>query len=269
MCSLIVCIDCLCVFFFSDVIKPSFVRKSKKLKKSQSEDTEHVEGSSSFVKDEGDNLKSIFLRSSPSTFAHVMTEINEDQKKSMHDFGLGSLVGFNIQRLPGKLTYYVVDAFNPDDMVIRTPRGDIACDRDAVHDVFGLPKGPNDILGFPSKENSDFVKQWLGQFPKGSSIRKTLVANTILKTGGTDNIFKMNILMLFANTMVTSSTNGEFSREVLHHVPIDVDMCTLDWCGYLLKYLKESKNHWDRKSPEKNYYAGPATFLAVSFSIYS
>jgi hypothetical protein len=255
------------VYFFPDVpVKPSLGRKCKRVKTSQSEDLHISKQSPNLVKDEGDNFMSLFLRSSPSSFARVMTELNKAQQQVLHDFGFGSLVGFNIRSLPGKLAYYVVDAFDPENMVIRTSKGDIPCDRDAVRDVFGLPNGPNDILGFPSKENSDFVNEWLRQFPKDTSVRKKLVVDAILKTGNTDNLFKMNILMLFANTMVISSTNGEFSKEVLHHVPIDADMSTLDWCGYLLKYLKVSKKNWDRNHPEKNLYAGPATFLAVSFS---
>lgn len=212
------------------------------------------------------DLKCIKLRSSPSQLCLAMTSgLNTIQQEAMRDFGFGSLIGFNIPFLPGKLVYHVVDNFDPENLVIKTSMGDISCDRDAVYDVFGIPKGEKDIFEYPSNEDSEFAKEWKRQWPPNFGIRNSSIATKIDESSVADNLFKMNVLMLFTNTMATSATNGVLCYEILNLVPIDADMRSIDWCGYLLKSLKVSKNKWDREYLEKNPYSGPATFLTVRF----
>lgn len=94
--------------------------------------------------------------------------------------GFGSMIGFNIDGLPNKLVYYVVDNFDPEDMVIKTNKGHIKCDRPAVIDVFGVPNGGTDIDDLEYKGGCEFVGQWVDQFPDRTSIRPTAIADMIL-----------------------------------------------------------------------------------------
>lgn len=71
--------------------------------------------------------------------------------------------------------------------------------------------------------------------------------------------------MLFANTMVECDFNGKVVEKVLTRVAHDVEIQSIDWCGFILQALKYSKNSWKRDVPGC-YYHGPATFLTVSFS---
>nr|XP_043633129.1 uncharacterized protein LOC122604308 [Erigeron canadensis] len=150
-------------------------------------------------------------------------------------------------------------------MVIKTAKGDIACDRDAVYDVFGITKGETVILYTPSLEKSDFVTLWSKQFQVSSKfVRNKMVSSRITGDFPADKVFIMNVLMLFVNTMVISSGN-RYNLDVLHHVDLDVDLRSYDWCGFVLHYLKLSKQYWDRNSPYRNPYYGPATFLCLLY----
>jgi hypothetical protein len=200
-----------------------------------------------------------------------MTSLSAEQRQVVIDMGFGSLIVFNIKSLPGKLTYHVVDKFDSDDMVIRNYAGDIKCDNEAVHDVFGIPMGDVDMYDLESNNESAFVKRWLRQFNiDHSKIRPSNIAEMIMDNKTSVGIiFKMNVLMLFANTMVTSESNGYIVKDVLYRVSKarlvnDADIRAIDWCGFLLKALKSSKNSWDRENPSKCPFAGPATFLTVS-----
>ena len=234
-----------------------FEKESKKKKESDSE----VRVSNS--------MPSIRIRTTPAQLATVMTSLTPAQKECIKGMGFGSMIGFNIDKLPGKLVYHVVDNFDGTEMVIKNRAGDIQIDRDSVHDVFGIPKGHIDISSLEFKADFEFISEWFNQFPNRKDIRPSAICTQILNSNGaTDKLFKMNFLMLFANTMASSESNGKVKFDVLNYLSKDVDIASLDWCGFVLKNLKYSKSQWHRNDVNKNFYAGPATFLTVSVYVF-
>lgn len=204
----------------------------------------------------------------PKPLAGVMTSLNQNQKKAIRDLGFGSLIGFDIIDLPLDLLFYVVDSFDNEEMLIRTSKGDIKCDRDAVFDVFGIRGGTVDIKSL-DKVSDSFHKDWCNQFDNVRDITTSEIESAITNSNGaTDEFFKMNFLMLFANTMIGCETNGVIKYDVLEHISSKTVISEIDWIGLLLNELQNSKNNWNRESAGKNPYAGPSTFLTVSSLCY-
>ena len=54
-----------------------------------------------------------------------MTSLTPAQQEYVKGLGFGSLIDFNIDKLPRKLVYYVVDNFDSSKMVIKTRTRDI------------------------------------------------------------------------------------------------------------------------------------------------
>jgi len=216
------------------------------------------------------NARSSFVtldrRTSPGPLSIAINSLSAEQKSLLFDIGFGSLIGFNIINLCPKLSFYVVDAFDGDDMVIRTTKGDISCDREAVFDVFGISKDATEpIKSGVMRTGTSFYKDWVSQFSV-KDIRSSDISAVIVKSKGVvDRFFKMNFLMLFYNTMIRCDSNGVVFRDVLEYLDGDCQNASkIDWCGELLYVLEYSKIKWNRYYPKKRPYCGPLTFLTVS-----
>ena len=120
-------------------------------------------------------LPSIRIRTTPAQLATVMTSLSYAQQECVKGMGFGSLIGFNIDKLPGKLVYHVVNNFDISQMVIKNRKGDIQIDHDSVHDVFGIPKGNIDISSIDFKADSEFISEWFNQFPSRKDIRPSAI----------------------------------------------------------------------------------------------
>ncbi|XP_071727048.1 uncharacterized protein [Rutidosis leptorrhynchoides] len=156
-------------------------------------------------------LPALRLRTTPAQFAKVMCSLTPEQKFCVTRLGFRSLIGFNIDQLPGNLVYYVVDNFDGDEMIIKTQKGNIKVDSQAVHDVFGLEDVGTDIDTSELKLGSLFVQNWLNQFPPPPFVtRSSSLCSKIPTSTEVDSIFQMNFIMLFASTMVSCERNGKY-----------------------------------------------------------
>jgi len=142
-------------------------------------------------------------------------------------------------------------------------------DREAVHDVFGIPIGGVDIDSFNSILSTDeFLSGWLNQYPKDNKgkplIRASTIFDRITKFQEDNLYFKMNFLTYFMTKLIFCVGNGVANLHLVKHVSNDVDVSKLDWCGYVLGFLRSSRLSWQADVYDK-YFFGPATFLTVSF----
>lgn len=208
----------------------------------------------------GYEFKSIVIRTAPSPFAKVMSSLNISQKKMVCEMGFGSLLGFSISELNPKLGHYVVSSFNGSS--IKTLKGKISCNRDAVFQVFGISKSVGVRLS-SLKKSTEFEKVWEKQFKNPKLITSKDIANAMISDAA-DHMFKMNFLMLFYNTMIACESGGHVCKEVLKYIKEDTKVDEIDWCGELLEVLKVSKNRWNPENPLQSAYSGPYTFLYVS-----
>ena len=72
--------------------------------------------------------------------------------------------------------------------------------------------------------------------------------------------FKLNFLMLFSNTMGRcENMNGQICLDVVRHIPENLPISEIDWCGYIHNCLQYSTNPQGQCN-----YTGPLTVLMVS-----
>lgn len=214
----------------------------------------------------GSNLLTLRMRTAPKPLAKMLSSMSLSQKQLVCDMGFGGLFGFSITKYNPKLGYYIVNSFDPIDMVIRTPKGDIRCDRDAVNRVLGISTSEGVVLN-TLDYSQEYEDVWYKQFtdkgiPK-SIVRASTIANN-MSYKEADHLFKMNFLMVFYNTMIKCDSSGLLDCSVLRYIKSNTEVEKIDWCGELLTNLGASKVHWNPQKPKSKPYDGPYSFIYVS-----
>ena len=74
--------------------------------------------------------------------------------------------------------------------------------------------------------------------------------------------FKLNFIILFMNTMAETMKMGTINVSLLNHLGKGLEFGNINWCKYIVNCAKSSKVGWNEEN-EKNFYAGPITFLTV------
>ncbi|CAI9284774.1 unnamed protein product [Lactuca saligna] len=88
-----------------------------------------------------DKIKSLYFRVSLHSIYGVVKSMNHKQKECVRSLGFGSLIDMKTQSIPAKLCYFVVDSFDPLEMVIKTEVSNILVTMEDVNRVLGLPMG--------------------------------------------------------------------------------------------------------------------------------
>ncbi|MFS8023793.1 hypothetical protein Hanom_Chr16g01455701 [Helianthus anomalus] len=65
--------------------------------------------------------------------------LTNNQQEDVKRMGFGKMLSFNVNGIPAKLAYYVVDHFNTEEMAIDISCGSINVDVESVHDLIGIP----------------------------------------------------------------------------------------------------------------------------------
>nr|GFA00044.1 ulp1 protease family, C-terminal catalytic domain-containing protein [Tanacetum cinerariifolium] len=133
----------------------------------------------------------------------------------------------------------------------------------SVHDILGIPMGGCSLESLePRSPDDPFIKEWLSQFVDKNEVRPNDITDVIVSTKDAGKLFKMNFLMLFANTMGLCEKSGVCNMNILKKITDDVCVEKIDWCSYIIKCLKESKQKW--VNADKNQYTGPVTFMILN-----
>ena len=131
---------------------------------------------------------------------------------------------------------------------------------DKIHQVLGIPKTGIDILEVDDCEiNNRKLKKWMDQ--SDLILKQQQVICDLIEEGTVaDEMFDMNFLMLFVNTIVEKKSSGDLDTKVLMKLPNVKDKTKINWCKYLNETLIKSKKYW---KPDKTniYYSGPLAFL--------
>nr|GFA82128.1 ulp1 protease family, C-terminal catalytic domain-containing protein [Tanacetum cinerariifolium] len=150
----------------------------------------------------------ICTRTTPTALFNAMAILNDDRKKCLHEMGFASMIGMGIYELPGKLGYYVIDNFDSETNVLSLNDSSILVTLESVNDILGIPMGGCSIESLePRTANDHFIKEWLSQFGEKTEIRPNDISEVIVSTKDAGKLFKMNFLMLFANTMGLCETS--------------------------------------------------------------
>ncbi|CAI9298456.1 unnamed protein product [Lactuca saligna] len=86
-------------------------------------------------------IKSLYSLVSLHSIYGVVNSMNHNKKECVRSLGFGSLIDMKTQSIPAKLCYFVLDSFDPLEMVIKNEVSNILVTREDVNRVLGLPIG--------------------------------------------------------------------------------------------------------------------------------
>ncbi|CAI9259225.1 unnamed protein product [Lactuca saligna] len=145
-----------------------------------------------------DKIKSLYSRVSLHSIYGVVKSMNHKQKECVRSLGFGSLIDMKTQSIPTKLCYFVVDLFDPLEMVIKTEVSNILVTREDVNRVLGLPMGVDQLNSVDLRGNEEWYEIWKYQFKKSLSlITPNDVVYKIIERCEADMVFVANFIILF------------------------------------------------------------------------
>ncbi|KAD5507737.1 hypothetical protein E3N88_15440 [Mikania micrantha] len=207
--------------------------------------------------------KSLRLRNPPKPFYNALKCLSLLQKKRVIEMGFGGLLEFNCAGIPSKFGHFIADKFHAESMKLKLEKGDIQITPELIQHIFGLPCGGTSVESLVAKDkNKACFVNWRSQFVK--ELRPSDILRRIEETEDDDMIFVLNFIVLFLNSMVECIVSGKCKTDVVERIDEDVDVKTVDWCGYVYECLKKCKDGWNRDDIG-SYFTGPLTFLILIY----
>ncbi|PWA91612.1 hypothetical protein CTI12_AA089080 [Artemisia annua] len=203
----------------------------------------------------------------------AMRNLSAERKRMIREMGFGELIDFPIVDIPTKLAFFVVNSLETKTMCLKLPEGDILILPETVQKVIEIPMGERPLQRQEGERGYDdpFLAEWKSQFPEDTKrITTKNVSEVIVETTNTDYMFKMNFLMLFANTMGCCDNSSCVKNTVLNNVLEDDNVREIDWCTYIWECARSSKHEWTKRCKTKDVvYYGPMTFLMLVYLHYT
>ncbi|GJW01804.1 hypothetical protein Tco_1557055, partial [Tanacetum coccineum] len=183
----------------------------------------------------------LLSRTVPSSFFHAIRDAKVNMKRFMEDIGFSAFHSVNIDTLPNRLARFVVRAFDNKTYNFYLKTGVVHVTAEKVHEILGLPIGGISLYDLPERREDDEVVQlWLSQFApnKKKQIFATDIAKKLVRSTRVDFMFKVNILMLFANVIGKADTTRAFvNLSVVRRIRKDTNIDGVDWCDFIHRCL--------------------------------
>ncbi|XP_057803571.1 uncharacterized protein LOC131018895 [Salvia miltiorrhiza] len=209
---------------------------------------------------------SLYTRTTPSSFYDALQQLNDDQKKAVHDIGFGSILSLQVKKLPCRLAYWILEKFDERRCELELDGGSrVKITEDDVYRVYGFPKGTETIPIFSRATNNALCEQWAAFFGFASceKIKIGLVLREMLDctTGGT--WFKHHFMIAMAHTLIHSCTSGTVHPYILRCLENVGTLKRWNWAEYVLQTLIDNKISW--VGDEDKVFAGPTLFLVLFY----
>ena len=228
-----------------EVLKP---KKKKKKKKEESK------------------FPTLRTRTAPTALYSALSILSPEREKVLIDMGFGGLIGMKIHDLPGSLGYHVISMVDEKERKLGTTNGTIDITEFKVQEILGIPNGEVSIDCLEERNPDDpFIREWFQQFPSGKKeIRPNDITDVIVGSDDHGKLFRMNFLMLFANTMGICEAQGACSMYILKKINDEIieKVENINWCKFIIDSLIQSLKRWNRS--KSSYFTGPQTFMTVS-----
>ena len=204
------------------------------------------------------------IRNSPRILSEMIYYLNEDQRQWVKNSGFEQILDFNLELLPAKLAYNVLQVFNHNNISVKIRNGNINITNEDVFDCLGLPHTGNSITFGSHDKYRERIDNWYAQFPN-DRITTFQVVQEMKGSGVTEN-FKLNFLIVLSNVLMRTSTHSYVERDLLRFDD-DLDRCChYNWAEYLIKNLVHATLVWNRTV--SLFYSGSLIFLTVSTYIF-
>ncbi|KAL4575958.1 hypothetical protein LXL04_012045 [Taraxacum kok-saghyz] len=203
------------------------------------------------------------VKTSPAPMMEAVKFMSADQRDAVAEMGFGAFLDMKMEQCPAKLGHFLVENLDDKNLVLRTGKRDIKLTTDVVHEVFVISNGGLDIDNIkPVKRANEFFKLWKSQYPE--NIARTKILEKIRETDDDGIVFKLNFITLFVNCFCETYTSGFYKKNIVYKIAGVEDISQLDWCSYVLKAVRGSKNNWV-PNDVTSIYAGPIAFLVLTY----
>jgi hypothetical protein len=211
----------------------------------------------------GKFFKSLRTKTTVKPFYEAIHSLSPERKQRVREMGFGTLLGFPYIKFPAKLPYFILKHLDVNTMEVKLPNGGvIEITPSKIREVLGIPMGPVSFYAENKRLKSNPVHcEFMAQFSRDVRKRTTSSLSELIQTSeGTDFIFDLNFLMLFANCLGTCRNTAMLKYHVLANVMSSKDIPNIDWCVFIWNCIKESKEKWDDTTHENWYYGSHVTF---------
>ncbi|PWA99486.1 hypothetical protein CTI12_AA002730 [Artemisia annua] len=242
-----------------DMDDEDFVVKEKDNKKGKKKMEEEED-------DKEKKFKSLRAKTTAKPFYVATHKLSPDRKQRVREMGFGSLIGFPIEKILTKLPYFLLKNLDVKTMEVKLPNGGvIKITPKRIREALGIPMGSKSFYAERQRPKEDTMYcKFMAQLPNTQRKRTTTaLSNVIQKTEGTDFLFDLNYLMLFANCLVTCNNTAMLKYDVLENIKSSKDIPEIDWCTYIWNVLKQSKKKWKDTTQENWYYGPHLTFTLI------
>ena len=131
----------------------------------------------------------------------MVSELTKEQRDWVTRAGFGLLLDFELDILPTKIAYNVLQIFDHHSVSLKLKDAEIQITSEDVYDVFGLPNGGHPlILASPGKYN-ERIKNWHAQFTFPDQITTQMIVQVMKNQEVNDN-FKLNFLVVMSNVLI-------------------------------------------------------------------
>ncbi|PWA65667.1 ulp1 protease family, C-terminal catalytic domain-containing protein [Artemisia annua] len=170
--------------------------------------------------------------------------------------------------MSSRLGYWLLERFDAETGILNVFDKSIQVIPELVQQTFGLPMGIYKVeLCDVLKERANTVyKDWKKQFGGKTRIKTGDLVELIkkqIRKNDAERKFQMNFLVLFATVLGRVSSMGTVNLRFIPSLHSLENVKEMNWCQYLLNYLKSSKINW---SGGKKHFYGPLLLLELIFA---
>ena len=199
--------------------------------------------------------------------SEIYNILNDNQKDAVKDIGFGFVGDFVVRGFSRNICSWVLQNYDETKNVLHVGGFDINVTRKAVHDMYGLPMGHISMnLPLKSQSANEVIRDWKAQFPADvERIRYKHLKKILESSKESGKTFVINFLVAYVTIMIDSPSMGTCNQLFLENIGDSVAIKDLDWCGFVIDCLNNSKKRLMGKlmKNKTTTYIGPVSFLVV------
>ncbi|KAH9612340.1 hypothetical protein KSS87_000669 [Heliosperma pusillum] len=180
-------------------------------------------------------------------FLHIEdSPLSEKQIQAIQEMGFGSLLLFQIKKVPGSLAYWLVSNYDPIKGCLLD--GKLSILEEDIYLSLGLPKGPNVVI---EASNGDKCPVYLSVWR--SSKRNSAMIPLMSKTFWPSSLHKKKASLKLLKSLANTDSISDFN-----------------WCNFIKRKLADQVQSWQKKEFEtkqlkENWFGGPIMALVFVY----
>lgn len=235
----------------------------EKTKKQKKTDTMKGKQIITELDEEEDKFPPLRTRVTTKSMWSTIKNLSIEQKECIINLGLGSMLDITLDIIPADIGHHVVLHYDPNTNCIDFGNTRLQITEERIHAILGIPNKGIDLSTVKKcKATNPILIEWKAQ-NKDITTKIQTLCDLIEKTDVADDMFILNFITLFVNTMIEKTSSGATETSHLRKLVRIQEKGNVNWCKYINDILKDSKKLWKPYS-KKSYYNGPLPFLVVS-----